>query len=57
MDLRRLKSLPQLSSFHALSSDTMLEFKGKSRTKISLNLFTTVDKDQQNISEVVQTQK
>jgi hypothetical protein len=28
-DLRRLKSLPQMSSFHALSSDTMLEFKGR----------------------------
>jgi hypothetical protein len=28
-DLRRLKSLSQMSSFHALSSDTMLEFKGK----------------------------
>jgi hypothetical protein len=29
VDLRRLKSLPQMSSFHALSSDPMLEFKGK----------------------------
>jgi hypothetical protein len=35
----------------------MLELKGKSKTELSLNLFTTVDKDQQNISEVVQTQK
>jgi hypothetical protein len=27
--LCRLKIMPQMSSFHALRSDTMLEFKGK----------------------------
>jgi hypothetical protein len=35
VDLRRLKSLPQLSSSHALSSDTMLEFNSKLETEIS----------------------
>jgi hypothetical protein len=35
VDLRRLKSLPQLTSFHALSSYTMLEFNNKLETNIS----------------------
>jgi hypothetical protein len=60
MDLRRLKSAHFLSSFHALSSDTMLElgkenknllFKNFSVDKISMNTLNLYRSELQKYSE------